>query len=177
MQRKDLSIIIIGCPLVSMRAVWVGEGCLFLHSSKYFSFLFLSTLVGHQQYGSSFSVEACFQWPFSPMSHLCHLPSDGVSEHLCSVVAVHHVSSFLMLIHHRTALGRLSSGILTTWPIHCSWLLTNMASTLSMPALCSTSPLQTLSGHFRPIVLPRYRSWTEDLKHWIVILAWGWKSY
>ena len=59
------------------------------------------------------------------------------------------------------AFGSLSSGILTTWPAHRSWLLTNMASTLSILAFCRTSPLQILSRHVRPMMLLRCRSWIE----------------
>ena len=90
-------IIIISCQSVLMEAVG-SDGCL-LHPSKYFLFLFLSTVTLASRIfflhrgqllaflsNISSSVSAACRWHFK-----C----------LCSAASVHHVPLFPMLFHHK----------------------------------------------------------------------------
>ena len=143
------------------------EGCFKLdHWGVFFSILPSTSLFSFfqwcYQHQGSFSSKKVDFWHHSPTClHPCQLPSNDASEHLCNAASAHHVFFSRRQFTVEDSFGSLSSGILTTWPAHRSWLLTNMASTLSILAFCRTSPLQTLSRHVRPMMLLRCRSWIE----------------
>ena len=124
----------------------------------------------------SFSCKKVDFWHHFPTClHPCQLPSNNASKHRCNAASAHHVSPFQTSVHRRRQL--LVVYRLAFWqhnqPIEADFL-TNMASTLSIPAFCSTSPLQTLSRHVRPMMLLRCRSWIEVnfFKCLCVCLSW-----